>query len=189
MVAATYPLWSPLFTNNVVDESFPDLTADQRNQIRDMPEDQQSVLVEMAEENPEMASETALGMMEQGTEMADDMPEEEPTVLFTGTFNEFDPIHRADGTATIYELADGSRVLRFEDFSTSNGPYLRVRLVQSVPTNIRQDAGEYIELGPLKGNIGNQNYEIPDDVDLSNFEAALIYCFPFSINFTVAAFE
>lgn len=190
VIAAAYPLWSPLFINDVVDEAFPELTVDQRDQIRDMPEDQQAVLVEMAEESAEMASDTAVAMLAGDTEMADDMPEAEPTVLFTGTFNEYDPIHRADGTATIYELADGSRVLRFEDFSTSNGPDLRVRLVTSVPANIRQDATEnHIELGPLRGNIGNQNYAIPDDVDLSDFEAVLIYCLPFRVNFTVAAFE
>ncbi|MEO0561794.1 MAG: DM13 domain-containing protein [Chloroflexota bacterium] len=190
IVAGTFRLWIPLFSNQVVDEAFPDLTVDQRDQIREMPEDQQAVLVEMAEENAEMASETALAMLEGDTEMEEDMPEDEPTVLFTGSFNEFDPLHRGNGTATIYELADGSRVLRFEDFSTTNGPDLRVRLVTSVPANIRQDATEnHIELGPLKGNVGNQNYVIPDDVDLSIFEAALIYCYPFGINFTVAAFE
>jgi hypothetical protein len=190
MVAAAFPLWSPLFINEVVDEPLPGLTAEQLEQFRDMPEDQQAVLVDMAEEDAEMASDTAIAMLADDTEMDEDMPEDEPTVLFTGTFNEYDPIHRADGTATIYELADGTRVLRLEDFSTSNGPDLRVRLVTSVPANIRQDATEnHIELGPLKGNVGNQNYVIPDDVDLSNFEAALIYCFPFRINFTVAAFE
>lgn len=136
VIAAAYPLWIPLFVNDVVDEAFPDLTAEQRDEIRAMPQDQQDVLVEMADEDTEMAGETALAMMEDDVEMADDMPEAEPVALLTGTFNEFDPIHRGDGSATIYQLGDGSRILRLEDFSTSNGPDLYVRLIESVPNTI-----------------------------------------------------
>ncbi|GAB4514833.1 MAG: hypothetical protein OHK0046_17480 [Anaerolineae bacterium] len=189
VIAAAYPLWSPLFINDVVDEAFPTLTTAQRNGVRAMTEDEQETLLEMAEDNADMANQTALAMLEDDTEMAEDMPEADPIVLFTGMFNQFDPIHRGNGTATIYELADGSRILRLEDFATSNGPDLYVRLVQSVPANIFEDTGDYIELGPLKGNVGNQNYSIPDEVDLTAYEAVLIYCLPFRVNFTVAAFE
>lgn len=72
-----------------------------------------------------MAAETAAAMLEPDTEMADDMPAGEPVVLATGTFNEFDPVHRGEGTATVYQLPDESRVLRLENFRVTNGPELQ----------------------------------------------------------------
>ena len=69
-------------------------------------------------------------------------------------------------------------MLRFEDFSVTNGPDLRVILVGT--------DGSHYELDKLKGNIGNQNYTIPDDLDLGDYEAVLIYCKPFSVVFSTA---
>ena len=44
----------------------------------------------------------------------------------------------------------------------------------------------YVELGKLKGNIGNQNYPIPEGVDPTKFNAVVIYCKPFHVLFSVA---
>jgi len=189
---AAFPLWSPYFINDVVDEAFPELTTAQRDGIREMTQGQQDVLVEMADDNMEMAEDTAVAMMEDDTTMDEDMPEEmpdSPTILSEGTFNEFDPVHAGEGTATIYELPDGSRVLRLEDFAVTNGPQLHVILARNTPSTIFDGNGDYIDLGALKGNIGNQNYAIPDDVDLSDVTGVVIYCVPFQVNFSVAAFE
>lgn len=186
----TFPLWSPYFIDDVVDEAFPDLTSEQRDQIRDMPEAQQDALTEMSEDNVEMAQDTALAMLEDDTNMEEDMPDEEPVVLETGTFNEFDPVHRGSGSATIYELPDGSRFLRFEDFRVTNGPDLHVILVRNIPGSTLAGLDEgYIDLGQLKGNVGNQNYEIPEDVNLDEFVGVAIYCMPFHVNFSVADFS
>ena len=190
IVFAAYPLWSPLFINDVIDESFPDLASDQRDQLRDMPQEKQDVLVAMAQENTEMASETALAMLASDVQMAEDMPTNEPVVLSKGIFNGFDAIHRGEGIATIYQLVDGTRVLRLEDFSTSNGPDLHVLLTSNAPTSIGDPvATGYVDLGQLKGNIGNQNYNIPSDVNLDDYSAVVIYCMPFHVNFTVATLE
>lgn len=189
-ILAAYPLWSPFFINNVVDDAFPDLSSAQRDQLREMPQEQQDVLLEMAEDNAEMASETARAMLEAETEMADEMPAGDPVALSTGIFGAFDAVHRRSGSATIYQLSDGSRVLRLESFSVTNGPDLHVLLTSNVPGSIFESVNDdYIDLGQLRGNIGNQNYAIPVDIDLQNYSAVVIYCLPFRVNFTVAALE
>lgn len=122
--------------------------------------------------------------------MAEAMPETaaEPKVLQQGQFKDADSFHKGSGNATIYQLPDGSQVLRFEDFSTTNGPDLHV-LLASHPNPVSQAEvmENYIDLGSLKGNIGNQNYEIPADVDPSQFKSVIIYCMPFHVIFATAS--
>lgn len=192
LIALTFPLWRPFFINDVVDEAFPTLTQEQRDAIREMPQDERDVLVAMSDDNPDMAADTAMSMMKDDTNVADEMPEmDEPVVLAQGTFNQFDAVHRGEGTAAIYQLPDGSRVLRLEDFRVTNGPELHVILTRAVPSNIidGESSEEHVDLGLLKGNVGNQNYDIPADVDLDEFQAVVIYCAPFHVNFSVAAFS
>lgn len=186
-VAATFPLWSPYFINDVVDEAFPDFTNEELNAVRDMPEAQQNVLLEMNEDNAEMASETARSMMEEDSIMEDDMPADEPFILLEGTFTFIDAVHNGEGTATAYQLADESRVLRLENFRVTNGPQLHVILSKNSPDSLFGDIGDdAIDLGALTGNVGNQNYTIPDDVNLEEYQTVVIYCVPFSVVFSTA---
>lgn len=186
-VAVTFPLWSPYFINDVVDEAFPDLTDAERDFVRAIPEDERNVLLEMNEENPEMANDTARSMMVEDIIMEEDMPPDEPSVLLDGTFTFIDAVHNGEGTATVYQLADDSRVLRFENFRVTNGPQLHVILSKNSPDSIFGDVGDdYIDLGALTGNVGNQNYAIPDDVDLDEYHTVIIYCVPFSVVFSTA---
>jgi hypothetical protein len=46
-----------------------------------------------------------------------------------------------------------------------------------------------VELGKLKGNEGDQNYEIPAGTDLTKFRAVSIYCERFNANFGTAPLE
>jgi hypothetical protein len=96
--------------------------------------------------------------------------------------------HETSGMASVYQLEDGRRVLRLEDLRTSNGPDLRVYLVEGDDATNDEaiKAGHFVELGRLKGNIGNQNYEIPADVDLSRYQSVSIWCERFSVNFAAA---
>ncbi|HOZ58909.1 MAG TPA: DM13 domain-containing protein [Nakamurella multipartita] len=90
----------------------------------------------------------------------------EPVALASGTF--VDGEHPTSGTATIFQLPDGSRVLRLENFSTSDGPDVDVALSdQSAGGDDwgKYDDSRYIGLGDLKGTDGNQNYPIPADAD------------------------
>ena len=102
----------------------------------------------------------------------------------------YTPGDKAGGKATIYRLEDGKPLLRLEDFSTTNGPDLFVVLSSSA--NPDQDGlknGAYVQLEALKGNIGNQNYELPSDVDLGQYKSVVIWCRTFNIVFGYAPLQ
>src|SRR5882724_1907287 len=98
-------------------------------------------------------------------------------------------LHPTAGTATIFQVGDGTRVLRLTSFSTSNGPDVHVYMVAADDAKdvaTVQQAG-FIDLGVLKGNIGNQNYSLGGDLDLAKYRAVSIWCKRFSVNFGAAA--
>jgi hypothetical protein len=107
-------------------------------------------------------------------------------VLASGSFH--DVAHKGAGTATVYKYSDGRRVLRFTNFETSNGPDVHVYLVAA------GDAGDsdtvkkagFVEVGALKGNVGDQNYDLPKDLDLAKYRAVTIWCQRFGVNFATA---
>lgn len=106
--------------------------------------------------------------------------------LESGSFHSI--LHPTQGTATVYRAGDGTRVLRFTNFSTSNGPDVHVYLVAANDANDAAtvlQAG-FIDLGSIKGNIGDQNYTLGSDVDLSKYRAVSVWCKRFSVNFGVA---
>ncbi|MBZ5553722.1 MAG: DM13 domain-containing protein [Acidobacteriia bacterium] len=106
--------------------------------------------------------------------------------LFSGHFH--DVAHKGAGEATVYQLADGNRVLRFTNFETSNGPDVQVYLVATSDARDSDTvkAAGFIQVGALKGNIGDQNYELPANVDLSKYRAVTIWCRRFGVNFATA---
>lgn len=96
--------------------------------------------------------------------------------------------HDTSGTAFVVEGADGSRFLRFEDLATSDGPDLYVGL-SDAPSGGEwgsYDDGRYVQLAPLKATHGNQNYEIPDGVDLDGLTTVVIWCDRFNVAFGTA---
>ena len=108
------------------------------------------------------------------------------TVLSSGSFHSV--AHETKGAASIHQLADGKRILRFTSFETSNGPDVHVYLIAASDASDSatvKKAG-FLELGSLKGNIGDQNYDIPADVDLAKYHAVTIWCKRFSVNFATA---
>lgn len=109
-----------------------------------------------------------------------------PVALASGRFH--DVSHKGSGTATIYQLADGKRVLRFSNFETSNGPDVVVYLVAAEDANdsATVTGAGFVSLGSLKGNVGDQNYDVPADLDLSKYKAVTIWCRRFSANFATA---
>ncbi|TVL90442.1 DM13 domain-containing protein [Streptomyces sp. SAJ15] len=105
--------------------------------------------------------------------------------LATGGFVSHE--HGTSGTARTLRLTDGSRVLRLEDLNTSDGPDVRVYLSPRDADAAESGLGEgAVELGKLKGNIGNQNYTVPAGTDLSAFHSAVIWCKRFSVSFGAA---
>jgi hypothetical protein len=107
-------------------------------------------------------------------------------VLAEGRF--IDAEHPTSGTARIVQLADGSRYLRLEGFSTSDGPDVDVWLTDQPAGGDwhRYDDGFHASLGDLKGTDGNQNYPVPKDVDLSRLRSVAIWCDRFDVAFGTA---
>ena len=110
----------------------------------------------------------------------------QPELLREGQFRGADDFHRGSGTATIFRTPDDRLVLRLTDFMVTNGPALSVLLSSSPAPASSQQLGDYIDVGALKGNIGNQNYEIPAGTDLSTYNSVVIYCVPFHVVFATA---
>jgi pentapeptide MXKDX repeat protein len=108
--------------------------------------------------------------------------------LFSGKFQ--GKVHKTSGRATLFQEADGKLVLRLTNFKTSNGPDVHVILAATKDANDEvKSTTEKVELGKLKGNEGDQNYEIPAGTDLTKFHTVSIYCERFNANFGVAALE
>ncbi|MBT8243024.1 MAG: DM13 domain-containing protein, partial [Nitrosopumilus sp.] len=116
-------------------------------------------------------------MMEE-TMMEETMMEETIPMSYVGTFvGVGDGIHDAQGEAYTIPLENESNILRLENFKSTNGPDLYVYL------STDDKATEFINLGQLKANKGNQNYNIPDNVDLNKYNNVLIWCKAFSVLF------
>ena len=99
--------------------------------------------------------------------------------------------HATIGTARLLALPDGSRVLRLEGLDTSTGPDLRVWLTDAPVIEGRDgwfvsDDSAFVDLGPLAGNQGDANYEVPAGVDLSGLSSVSIWCARFRVSFGAA---
>ena len=109
-----------------------------------------------------------------------------PVPVASGSFHSV--AHKTMGTATIFRQPDGQRVLRLTGFETSNGPDVQVYLVAApdAKDNATVTRAGFVRLGDLKGNQGDQNYELPDGVDLAKYRAVTIWCRRFGVNFGTA---
>lgn len=165
-------LFSPLLFDEEVNEEFP--MSAEAVVPDDMTQEEVEAEMEKAAEEPD-------------AEAVEEMPEPEPVALATGLFRGADSFHEGSGKTTIYQLEDGSRVLRLENFSVTNGPDLHVILVPDGDPIDSGDVSGYIDLGELKGNVGDQNYDIPADVDVADYGSVVIYCEPFHVIFSVAS--
>ena len=105
-------------------------------------------------------------------------------LTYAGTFiGVGDGIHDAQGNAFTIPLEDGSNVLRLENFQSTNGPDLFVYL------STDKKASEFISLGELKANKGNQNYQIPENTNLEKYDKVLIWCKAFGVLFGSAQLD
>lgn len=106
----------------------------------------------------------------------------------TGTFAGADAAHRGSGIASVLETAAGAKFIALSDFEVTNGPDLKVILVKAENPQSSADvkAVEWVSLGPLKGNIGDQTYMIPSDLDVSEYGSVVIWCKQFGVLFAAA---
>ena len=139
------------------------------------------------EEAPLGAAQTSGARVQPGTSVTPVQPSD-PVVLAQGRFVSHE--HTTTGAVRILQ-ANGARYLRIDDLDTSNGPVLKVWLTDVAVVEGEAgwrvfDDGRHVDLGPLKGNKGSQNYPIPADVDLAQYRSVTIWCERFHVSFGAA---
>lgn len=182
---------SPLLVNTTVEEPFPILRGGNNDTaaLQEFDEFMAMSEEERAEKGQQMSTEEREMIMKgaaqsEGIIVADEMTEAMNTTgqassAYTGAFvGVNDGIHNAEGRVVVIPLGDDGRsILRLEDFKSTNGPDLYVYL------STDKAASDFVNLGRLKGNMGNQNYEIPEGTDLEKYDTVLIWCKAFSVLF------
>ena len=180
VIAFAWWLVSPLFISKTVVEDFPMSASAQ------IPEN-------MTQGEAEKVMEGMAKIDMPATEEMPEMPPEmdEPVVLASGQFRDADSFHKGSGAVTLYRLPTGEGLVRFEGLSVTNGPDLRVLVTAHPDPMTRADVhdSDYTEIGKLKGNKGDQNYDVPADLDLSSIRSIVIYCAPFQVVFSVAPLQ
>ena len=186
LVAATYafPLWQPLIATeaDAPQALFPGLPDAQQTAFASLPADQQTAFRALAGENPTLA----LAMVQAALRPPQVAPEDEqelpalngPVVAATGEFERIDPIRFAQGEITIYQQADQSKLLRFENFSAAQGADVRVVLSAHPQPRTPEEVqfnGLDLDLGALKGTSGNQHYAIAPETDLSQYNSVVLF--------------
>jgi Electron transfer DM13 len=169
---------SPLFINTAIDEPLP--TTNQNigfEQFMELSEDERAII------GKDMAQEEKNNIMrafaQKNVTVSDEMtmPENQTNTLGGNLIDASDGFHMASGQVKVLQVLDGSQVLRFENLDVTNGPDLYVYL--STDTTV----DDFVSLGRLKGNMGNQNYPIPENTDLEKYNTVLIWCQAFSTLF------
>ena len=173
-------LLSPLFIDKTVDEGFPTFPS-------------KEAIAKMSPEERARARAKALadaaGMPAKA--MSESMSPEvtAPKPARQGTFRDVDERHKGSGTAKLFELPDGTWLVRLENLDVTNGPDLHVYLAKHPEVREADDVtdGGYLSLGDLKGNKGNQNYVVPADTDVSAYKSVVIWCELFGVLFSPAS--
>ena len=183
IIVITFAIYtiSPLLINTVINEPLPpssvssdfqrfmNMTEDERIEAaNNMTQKQKEIIMTVAaKDNNTISENLSVATMSASSN-------ETLIGIFVGAGDGF---HNAEGVAKIIQLADGTDILRLENFKATNGPDLYVYL-STDKTN-----ADIVNLGRLKGNIGNQNYLIPAGTDITKYNTALIWCRAFSVIF------
>lgn len=180
-----FPAWWPLVNRSPVADALPGLS--------DLPPDEQAVIETIALEDMAFAQ----ALVDAYLAGPDPVPEEDqvmpvmqgPSLYKRGTFTTIDAVRRAQGTVQVYQLADGSWMVRLEGFEVRNGPQLHLFLSANpeprTPEEVRE-GGLGLDWGPLKGSIGNQNFPLPAGFDMSAVQSVVIFSIPYQEVFSSA---
>ena len=179
---------SPLFINTEINEPLPPLssesalvfekfmamTEDEKiNAAKNMTVEEKNMIMKMAAKQNTTINENKTTIMD----ISQNTTEENKNLLVGDFMGVNDGIHNAEGYVKILTLLDGSQILRLEDFRSTNGPDVHLYL------STDKQASNFIDLGRLKANNGDQNYQIPIDTDFNKYKYVLIWCQPFSVLF------
>ncbi|MGB8152377.1 MAG: DM13 domain-containing protein [Nitrososphaeraceae archaeon] len=183
IIVITFAIYtiSPLLINTIINEPlspssvssdfqrFMNMTEDERIEAaNNMTQKQKEIIMTVAAKDNDTVSENL---------SVATMSASSNEILIGNFVGAGDGFHNAEGVAKIIQLADGTDILRLENFKATNGPDLYVYL-STDKTN-----ADIVNLGRLKGNIGNQNYLIPAGTDIKKYNTALIWCRAFSVIF------
>jgi hypothetical protein len=171
---------SPLFVSTVVDEPIPVSAASEFQKYMNLTEEERK----QAAENMSREQAISIGIMaaKQNITVNENInasiAQQSTNNILSGTFEGIgDGFHKVEGVANVIRLGSGAEILRLENFKATNGPDLYVYL------STDKSASDFVNVGRLKGNIGNQNYEIQAGTDLSKYNTVLIWCRAFSFLF------
>lgn len=180
---------SPLFINTEINEPLPSLSSESSigfekfmamteeekiNAAKNMTVEEKDMIMRTAAEQDTIINET----MTSTKDSSKNTEQNENKNILVGDFMGVnDGIHNAEGKAKILTLSDGSQIIRLEEFRSTNGPDVHLYL------STNKQASDFIDLGRLKANIGNQNYQIPVNTDYNKYNYVLIWCQPFSVLF------
>ncbi len=120
-------------------------------------------------------------------------------VIAKGKFDPpLDAVRQARGKVTLYRSADGSLLLRFDDFDVTNAPQMVVYLVAAAtpPTDLKTAIKKedfdtdvsHFEVGPLLGSHGNQQFDLPRELPITRYQSVVIYSESLRIVYAFATF-
>ena len=196
---SVFYLASPLFISTEIDEPLPEgaevpafpppsnqfqefiaMSEDERIEAGNQMDEQErnQIMLEFARMNTSIDESMAQINQSLSEQQTSQTGNETSNLLLTGSFvGVGDGIHDAQGIAKVIPIEGGGNVLRLEDLVVTNGPDLYVYL------STDKSASDFVDLGRLKANIGNQNYPIPAGTDMTKYDTVLIWCRAFSVLF------
>lgn len=190
MAVFTYPSWRPAPIIETAEDIFPELAPELRPLFDDLPSNMQTIYLVLRQENSIIAESLVSARLTAPERLIEDMPNISNAIrLRVGTFAPitlpenskrqippYQALYEAFGDVAIYRYPDERKFLRFDNFSVVNGPDLRVYLVALAdPLNTEELGNDYLDLGALRSNSGNQNYDIPREVNINNYNSVVIY--------------
>ncbi len=110
-------------------------------------------------------------------------------MVVRGTFGGANNFHKEEGTATVYRVGQ-DLVLRLDPFKATNRPDLHVILTKNPAPKSRRDVEErYVEVAKVKGNLGSQNYALPQGLRPGDYRTVVIDCKRVHVVFATATFQ